>query len=467
MSEKLWQWIVLADLLWIPAALLLAYESHYGVIHRSDLWRCFLAYLPVLLVVLVLWAALSASKELHGFRGGWSLPAILSQMTVGLTLLVSVLLGLAFLTRQHYPRLALAYFAIYLYLGFVGNRCLARLLITSRSRVGGKRRVVILGSGRIAKEIADKILRHPETMWEVAGFLYQTSEFSKIDAVEETPYLPTMGALDLLKRNGVQELIVTVSPVANEIRKLLAECRKLGMRVTLVPQLYELYVSRTRLVEIDGLPLLSLEESLPSSGVLLLKRLIDLVLAASLLVLSSPLMVLVVAALRMRRKQAFSREWRGGKNGLPFWMYRLNIDRYASNLSGFERLLAGFSLTELPQLWNVVRGDMSLVGPRPESIERVKLYSDWQRQRLKMPAGVTGLAQVYGLREQHSSEEKARLDLQYIFHWSVFFDLSLLLQTVWTLVMRLGRRPYVVPSHTAEPSTRPILVAEVVDANRA
>jgi lipopolysaccharide/colanic/teichoic acid biosynthesis glycosyltransferase len=85
---------------------------------------------------------------------------------------------------------------------------------------------------------------------------------------------------------------------------------------------------------------------------------------------------------------------------------------------------------------------MSLVGPRPESPERVKHYSDWQRQRLSVKPGLTGLAQVHGLREQHSSEEKARFDLQYIFHWSLFLDFSLVLQTAWTLFVRLLKSPY-------------------------
>ena len=80
---------------------------------------------------------------------------------------------------------------------------------------------------------------------------------------------------------------------------------------------------------------------------------------------------------------------------------------------------------------------MSLVGPRPEPPERVKHYSMWQQQRLSVTPGLTGLAQVNGLREQHSSEEKARFDLQYIFHWSLFLDISLLLQTAWTFLVRL------------------------------
>jgi lipopolysaccharide/colanic/teichoic acid biosynthesis glycosyltransferase len=114
-------------------------------------------------------------------------------------------------------------------------------------------------------------------------------------------------------------------------------------------------------------------------------------------------------------------------------------------------LLQQLSVTELPQLWNVLRGEMSLVGPRPESPEKVKHYSDWQSQRLKVKPGMTGLAQVHGLRDQHSSEDKTRFDLQYLLERSPFIDVSLLLQTLWTLTMRLLQLPRVrlVPEQTA------------------
>lgn len=472
MSQKLRQWIVLADFLWIPLALLLAYSCHYRVADSTSVRLCLQSYRAALIASLLLWAFISLKRDLHGFRGGWSLPAILSQVVVGLTLLMMGLLTLSFLTKQVYSRLVLVYFSFSLLVGFVGIRCLARLLVDSRSRGGGKRKVVILGNGHVAREIASKILRHPETMWELVGFLFPSgTEFSAVQPPREFSAVPTMGALDLLTRNGVHELIVTVSPAANEVRKLIGECRGRGMRVILVPQLYELYVSQTRLLEIDGLPLLSLEQSFPSTASLQLKRLSDIILSSLLLILVAPVLLLAAAALYLHKGSAFRREWHGGKDGKPFWMYRLNIDRNTKAGKEYERLLDHLSITELPQLWNVLRGDMSLVGPRPEPMERVKHYSDWQRQRLRMPAGLTGLAQVYGLRQQHSSEEKARFDLQYIFQWSLFTDFALLLQTLWTLIIRLGKSRSVArfdfsPSE-ASPKVSPSMVAEVSDANRA
>jgi lipopolysaccharide/colanic/teichoic acid biosynthesis glycosyltransferase len=100
-------------------------------------------------------------------------------------------------------------------------------------------------------------------------------------------------------------------------------------------------------------------------------------------------------------------------------------------------MLDRLSITELPQLWNVMLGQMSLVGPRPESPARSGLYSEWQQRRLRVKPGMTGLAQVHGLREGSSSEQKTRFDLQYVMDPHLLWDVSLLLQTLGTLIMRL------------------------------
>jgi lipopolysaccharide/colanic/teichoic acid biosynthesis glycosyltransferase len=143
--------------------------------------------------------------------------------------------------------------------------------------------------------------------------------------------------------------------------------------------------------------------------------------------------------LRHMRGHAFERVPRCGEFGKPFHMFRLNVPRGAQAGLRFERVLERLSVSELPQLWNVLRGDMSLVGPRPESLDRVKHYSEWQQERLRVKPGMTGLAQVHGLRERNSSEEKTRFDLQYRLNPSPLADISLLLQTVWTLALRVLR----------------------------
>jgi lipopolysaccharide/colanic/teichoic acid biosynthesis glycosyltransferase len=226
-------------------------------------------------------------------------------------------------------------------------------------------------------------------------------------------------------------------------------------------------VLKAELVDIDGLPLLSLAERNPSGATLALKRAIDVVLSAGLLLLVSPLLSLAALFVYRKKEKAFRAELRCGKDGIPFQMYRLNVERHATNPQRYERLFVRWSLTELPQLWNVLRGDMSLVGPRPESAERIKHYSDWQRQRLKVHGGVTGLAQVHGLREQHSSEDKTRFDLQYIFTWSPLLDLSLILQTAWTLLFRgLAQEPQAVQTKSVRRETSAYVNPEVIDVNR-
>jgi lipopolysaccharide/colanic/teichoic acid biosynthesis glycosyltransferase len=141
--------------------------------------------------------------------------------------------------------------------------------------------------------------------------------------------------------------------------------------------------------------------------------------------------------LKLRKGKGFRSELRCGHHGREFWMYRLNSDRHATGLPTHEFLMQRSSLTELPQLFNVLQGEMSLVGPRPEGPERMRHYSDWHKQRLSVKPGITGLAQVHGLRDQNSSEDKTKYDLQYVLHRSPFQDISLLLQTLWTITLRL------------------------------
>lgn len=209
------------------------------------------------------------------------------------------------------------------------------------------------------------------------------------------------------------------------------------MHVSFVPQPYELYLSKPHLIDLDGIPVLELRQVLASSVFLWYKRFIDIVLGSVLLLVAIPILLPVVIGLRWTKGKAFRWEARYGQQGKTFSMLRLNVDRHSPDATPFERLLENMSLTELPQIWNVLHGEMSLVGPRPESADRVTRYSDWQQQRLIIKPGMTGLAQVHGLRDQNSSEEKTRFDLQYILNPSAVADISILLQTLWTLAVRL------------------------------
>jgi lipopolysaccharide/colanic/teichoic acid biosynthesis glycosyltransferase len=442
MKKRIRQSILLFDLTWIALAFTFAYALRYRYLgFGMESWASFHEFIPALCSAIVIWIFLYLNKDLDGFTGGWHLPTVFSQIMIAVLYLMAFLLALAFLQRHYYSRLLLLYLACLLPIGFTVIRCSARWVIASRLWNGAVRRAVILGSGHLAHELAFKISRHPELLLEVVGLLYPSNSDSSNGVavpINDFTSLRSLNVHNLLKEKNVKELIVVMpQPNGSDTEKMISKCREAGMVVRLVPQWYELYVSEAQMTEVDGVPLISLEDRNIPAAAQAMKRTVDLIGGSIFAILTLPILLVAILKLNRLHGRAVTKEQRCGTLGRDFHMFRLNVDRESATLIGFEELLARLSLTELPQLWNVIRGEMSLVGPRPEAPERVRHYSDWQRQRLSVPPGLTGLAQVHGLREQHSSEEKARFDLEYIFHWSLFLDFSLILQTAWTLVVRL------------------------------
>ena len=442
-KQKLQHWILAGDLTWVLIAMPIAYLLRYGPTWYGPVGGSFVTFVPALLGALVLWTVMFSAMKLDGFRRGWDFSAIVSQLFLGVCLLVALLLAGSYLALSFVSRLTLGYFSLLLFVGFVAIRWMANAILGSDYLTGAVRRVVIVGNGPIAREMAMKIERHPEMLCRVVGFLCSVD--ASIDSrlpgsLDETVPVQTLGVVDLFKRWRVHEVIITLSkPGLPEVMNLAARCRTEGIGVGVVPHPYELYLSKPQLLDIGGLPVLHLREANANFSNASWKRGVDIIFGFTLLLISLP--VIAVGALLLLRKKGgpFLRELRCGQSGKLFWMCRLNSDRDCETLPRYEVILQQLSITELPQLWNVLRGEMSLVGPRPEPPERVKHYSDWQRQRLKVKPGMTGLAQVHGLRQQHLSEEKARFDLQYMLHPSLFLDVSLLLQTMWTLAGRLLR----------------------------
>ncbi len=448
-------WILATDLLWVALSFLGADLLRYGV-HWGTTQNAFVhILLPFLPVTWLAWAVLSENMQLDGFRGGWRFPAIVSALFLAVLLLMTVLLAVSYLTREYVSRLAIGYVGILLLGGFIAIRYGARLFLRARHRGGKVGRVLIVGTGSIARELASKIEHHPEMLSKVIGFLSPQDGSTDLGLVRnpalDSEVLTTLKVVDLLRSEHIDELVLALpKPSWPELLNLIGRCRELGVTVSLVPQPYELYLSKPHLLDLGGLPILRLHEA-PSPNLLFKgKRAVDLLGGLLLSILAVPILLPVAIALRVSKGRAFREETRSGKNGKPFSMWSLNIDRHSSDLTRLEQFLQRLSITELPQLLNVLRGEMSLVGPRPESPDRVRHYSEWQKQRLSVKPGMTGLAQVHGLREEHSSEEKTRFDLQYLLGPSPLMDLSLLLQTSWTLAMRMFQYPQLVSSTAGE-----------------
>src|SRR5260370_18205674 len=327
MNRKLQYAIVGGDLLWIGGAFVFTNLLSNG----QNIGRARLAalsvHIPAVLAALLVRIVLYVSKKLEGFRKGWHLPSVFAGLIVGVCYLIGALVVLALCANYEYSREELLYISGLLPLGFIGIRCSAWRFITLRAR--RRSRVVILGAGRPARELAHKITLHPEMSMEVAGVLFP----SDADPARQLANMPprsislrSLNILNLLQKNNVQELIIVEpAPPGPETKKLISGCRTAGIRIHLVPQRYELYLSKAELNEIDDVPLLSLEErKLPPMGVRV-KRCIDIVGALLLLALSAPLLALSSAALYGPKRMAFPTDPRCGRNGVPCWMYRLEI----------------------------------------------------------------------------------------------------------------------------------------------
>lgn len=430
-------------------AMVLAFVMRFGWTWHDPLGNPASLYVAPLLIAMGLWVVLFSPMQLDGFSKGWHPPAILSQLFLAIWLLMMALFAGGYVARIFISRLVFAYFGVLLLLGFVGIRHLVRAVLGSKYMAKAVHRLLIVGNGPVAREISAKIERHPELLCRVVGFLCSadTSASDVAGAAYSPAIVPTLGVIDLLHEQKVDEIIIALSkPGTPEVMELAHRCRQVGIGVSVVPHPYELYLSRPQLLDIGGLPILQLRQVELDPLNAAWKRGLDVALSAILIVLSAPLVTIGSIVLWKKKGAGFCWEVRCGQAGRLFNMLRLNSDREAPRLPASEIILQQLSITELPQLWNVLRGDMSLVGPRPESSDRVKHYSDWQRERLNVKPGMTGLAQVHGLRQQHSSEEKARFDLQYMLRPSPFQDVVLLLQTMGTLIMRLLHLGSLVPA---------------------
>lgn len=435
-------------------ALCVSYALHYGVLlpYNESFYR-------LLAVASVgVWIALFYKTKLDCLEGGWHLHLTLSKVAMGTGFLLGAVLTFAYLVRLYYSRLMLAYFAGLLLIGFLAIRAGTYVFLCWQQKKGRAKKVVLLGSERFILEFNSKILRHPELLYEVVGTLCtaRTDDARGAVIAESSNWaLSSEDVLSALKERQVSELIVLLDESPGlEFQSFVARCRTQGIAVRVLPLGYELYTSKPRLIQIDGFPLVALEQRSVGPAAAIFKRAMDLVIALFLLPPIAFMLACSAIVLRFKKRRVFRRELRIGKDGRSFWMHRLDLDYSGADIPAYEQFLLHLSISELPQLWNVLRGEMSLVGPRPECPKRVRDYSEWQRQRLKAKPGMTGLAQVNGLRDRHASEEKTRYDLQYMLEWTVFMDIVLLLQTLGALV----RRSY--PKHSVPNLNTPSQIIE-------
>ncbi len=334
-----------------------------------------------------------------------------------------------------------------------------RELLERRWRAGiGLKRVLIAGAGDLGRLVADRILQHRELGYQVVGFVDDRAAGDHI-GYRGLPLLGTLADVrDITQREKVDHLYVAL-PLEEHARLLdlveitSREC----IDIKVVPDLLQFIALRARLEDLDGLPVINLND-VPLQGVnTWVKRVLDILLSgAALVVLTVPIAIIALVVKWMSPGSVFYRQERMGLDGKAFTVYKFrSMYQDAEEFSGpiwardddpratpIGRFLRRFDLDELPQFWNVLRGDMSIVGPRPERpffVEQFKHRFPQYMLRHKVKAGITGWAQVNGWRGNTSLEKRIEYDLYYIENWSFTLDLKIM----WLTVVRgLFQRAY-------------------------
>ena len=341
----------------------------------------------------------------------------------------------------------------------LASREAVRQVLERRWRAGiGLKRVIIAGAGELGRLVADRILEHRELGFQVVGFLDDRAGGDHL-GYRGLPLLGTLEeASDLVLRERVDQLYVAL-PLSEhgKVVSVIQDASREGVDIKVVPDLLQFIALRARLEELDGVPIININD-VPLQGMnSALKRALDLAIsAAALLVLALPLAVIALLVRLTSPGPVFYRQERMSLDGRGFTVYKfrsmfLDAERETGPVFAREddprctpvgRFLRRFDLDELPQIWNVLKGDMSLVGPRPERpyfVEQFKQQFPQYMLRHKVRSGITGWAQVNGWRGNTSIEKRIEFDLYYIGNWSLRLDLKIM----WlTIINRLFKHAY-------------------------
>lgn len=412
----------------------------------------FLATLPAWVVVAKLYGLYDRDEERADHSTADELLSVLHLVTVGswIVFMTSLLLNLA---HPEIPKFAL--FWVLSIAAITSLRAGARTL--ARRSPSYIQNTVIVGAGAVGQAVARKILQHPEFGINLVGFL-DAQPLERQDGLGHLALLGAPDALDdVIDTFDIERILVAFSNDHHEqTLDLVRSLQGRDVQIDIVPRLFDVLSPAVRIHAVEGVPLLALPMlRLPRSS-LFLKRCVDILIAATaLLLLALPGLIVVLALKLDSEGPVFFRQVRMGANG-PFriWKFRtmvadadLRKAEYAHlnahtkddprmfkipndpRVTRVGRFLRRYSIDEIPQLLNVLAGQMSMVGPRPLIPEEDRHVIDWARLRLELKPGITGLWQVLG-RSNIPFEEMVKLDYLYVTKWSIFEDLRLMLRTI-------------------------------------
>ncbi|HZZ84818.1 MAG TPA: sugar transferase [Anaeromyxobacteraceae bacterium] len=355
------------------------------------------------------------------------------------------------------------YFSIAL-AALLANRVAVRLFLRSLRRRGyNSRRFLVVGSGPSSSEVLSLLGSHPEWGLQCAGCLLED------DGAQGKPVGPVLGNLrDLARILGEQVVDEVIFAMGRErldgVEEALAICAEQGVGAWVYANFFRRGIAKFTVEDVDGVPMLAFSTVPGDPLALLAKRAADVLASAVALVLLAPLLTLAALAIRLDSPgPVLFRQRRVGTHGREFWLYKFRsmaIDAEAQlgklkalnevtgpvfkmrndpRVTRVGHFIRKTSIDELPQFWNVLRGDMSVVGPRPPVPSEVKEYERWHRRRLSVTPGITCIWQISG-RNDVDFDRWMELDLQYIDNWSLYNDLKIFLRTIPAVLTGRGAR---------------------------
>ncbi|MFN8454311.1 MAG: undecaprenyl-phosphate glucose phosphotransferase [Anaerolineae bacterium] len=363
-----------------------------------------------------------------------------------------------------YSRIIFIYAGL-LSVALLGLSRLAKVMILRqlRRRGIGIERVLIIGAGEVARAVMRGVVANPEYGLQIIGFLDDNpvrgeTDIGRFKALGSIDNLP-----EVLREQAIDEVIITLPwQYHRRIVSIMAQCERFNIPTQIVPDLFQMTINRMHVEEIAGIPMIGIKEVSISGLNQIVKRSLDLIFSILILVLAAPLMALIALMIKLETPgSVLFKQERVGRNGQRFTVYKFrsmieDAEQHKESLRHLNeangplfkirsdprttwvgKLLRKFSLDELPQFYNVLRGEMSVIGPRPPLPAEVEQYQEWHKRRLEVAPGITGLSQISG-RSDLTFDETALLDIYYIENWSLSLDSKIVLQTIPKVIFGNG-----------------------------
>jgi len=455
-------WVVVSDILLINTSMLLAYWVRYELRWFRDVSQQhpLSAYVPFgLLFTGLMLLAFQMDRVYQQWRGrSWldQTYCIINAAAKSVVVLFATTFFLDFFGPLQYSR------ALFLQAGLIVIALLsvARLAQNGiegrlRARGVGVTHTIIVGAGEVGRTVMRTIVARPELGYRIVGFVDDNPQKGETDIGRFKALGPLRNLSRLIEEEAVDEVIITLPWMYHrKIMSIVRECERRQVSAHIVPDLFQMSLSQVDVDDLGGVPLIGVRQVGFERGTLLVKRGMDIVGAVVGLTLGAPFLALIGLAIRLDSPgPIIFRQTRVGAGGKTFECYKFRSmhERAEEELEQLRelneadghifkirddprktrtgRFLRRTSLDELPQLWNVLRGEMSLVGPRPPLPAEVTRYMEWHKRRLEVRPGMTGLWQVRG-RSLLSFDEGVLLDIYYIENWSLWLDFKILLRTI-------------------------------------